>query len=188
MFRQKNISWFVGNYEKSHVLFAYTDASKESYCTVLYLKNCETNVVPFLLSKSCIIQKSNSNSIPGLELQALTFFVKIAHCKKNMQKFQSRKHCRSCCFHWHHDSNKPGLRKDYYFFLQKKLKKLVVLNNFLNKFSPITDSCPMTFLYIYCSSNSVDFVTRSTSENILNKTKYFWWSFGKICFVNVLYT
>ena len=61
---------------------AFTDASKESYGTVLYLQNCETNEISFLLSKSRVIPNSNSNSIPVLELQALTFGVETAYSIK----------------------------------------------------------------------------------------------------------
>ena len=70
-----NIPRCVGNYESPYALLAFRDASEESYGTVLYLQNCETNEIPFLLSKIRVIPNCNSNSIPVLELQALTFGV-----------------------------------------------------------------------------------------------------------------
>ena len=70
---------YVGDYTSCFRLLVYTDASKDFYGSVMYLKDCATDKISFLCAKNRLIPQGSTKSIPVLELLALVFGVETAH-------------------------------------------------------------------------------------------------------------
>ena len=67
-----------GKREDSYELVCFTDASKDFYGCVLYMRNLRSRELNFLLAKNKIItEKNRSKSMPVLELVALEYGVKV---------------------------------------------------------------------------------------------------------------
>ena len=164
---------YVGDYSSQYVILAFADASNDAYGVVLYLKDCITGKISFLLSRNRLIPLSNRRTIPILELQALKFGVETAQDIKNEL-------CQAFCpvdivgVEIFTDSmialNWLSAKTNKFSKIEKKG---VAVNNALNKIVDITNSCPMTFYHVDGNMNPADFMTRGTSAKLLSKSNFF---------------
>ena len=168
-----SIPRYMGDYCSKFKLLVFTDASINFYGTVIYLQDCATNKISFLMSKNRMIPKGNTKSIPVLELLGVSFGVEVGHKLKNEL---SNAYC---------PLNIIGV--DVYTdsmialnWLSSKATKFskierkgVVINNALNKIVAATNSCPMSFFQVEGSANPADFVTRGTSAFLLAKSNFY---------------
>ena len=70
------ISRYIGDYSEEFEMYVFTDASKDIYGCVIYLKSINSDTLHFIQSKNRIVSKTATNrSIPILELLAVEFGV-----------------------------------------------------------------------------------------------------------------
>ena len=165
----------VGGRAEGYSLIAFTDASTLIYGAVVYLRNCDTGTVSFVAGKNKLISKSLAKqSVPTLELQALTYGVEILmELKdelagdtvvnpiniKDLHLFTDS----MVCIHW---------LTNYCIKFEKMQKR----SNFvLNRLKAVDELCqvtPVQFHYIEGYENPADYVTRPISIKLLEKTNY----------------
>ncbi|XP_066958857.1 uncharacterized protein [Macrobrachium rosenbergii] len=70
----------MGKRSDSYKLIGFTDASKQMYATVIYMKNLDSGKVSFVLSKNKLLNKTVAiKSIPCLEFLAVALGVEVLH-------------------------------------------------------------------------------------------------------------
>ena len=164
---------YVGDYSSTYTLLAFTDANKHFYGTVIYLQDCATNKISFLLSKNRLISHDSSHSIPVLELLALAFGVEVAHnvsvelttafCPVNIVGIKVYTDS-TIALNWLSSKTTK---------FHKIERKGVLINNALEKIVKLTEKCPMSFNHVDGTANPADFVTRSTSTKVLLKSNFY---------------
>ena len=164
---------YVGDYQDEYDLIAFTDASKDMYGCVLYLRNKKSDNLTFILSKNRMINKKSSNrTIPVLELIAIEFGVESlcevrnqlvgAFCPIsiiNLLVFTDS----TISLNWLHSKCVD---------FQKIERKSVLINNTLDRISAYCENCPVHFSHISGCLNPADFVTRCVSWKQLRRSNF----------------
>ena len=165
----------IGRKDDSYELIAFCDSSKDIYGTVLYAKNLRTGELNFLLAKNRIIGKSNSNTIPALELQAVCLATEtlidtynelcgsscIAPMKvERLEVFSDS----AVALNWINSFvNKFG----------KMRKRNVFVMNRLHKIERLCAVFPVRYSFCAGLGNPADCITRPLSHKQLMKSNYF---------------
>ena len=166
----------IGARDSNYSLVAMTDASKDAYGTVIYIKDLNTGQVSYLTAKNRLINTSTSKkTIPSLEFQALAYGVEILY-----DVFQSLHgdsvvipiNIESCylftdsmvCVHW--------LIK-YSIHFEKLQSLSVFVKNRLRYVDELCSKMPVTFMHIAGEDNPADYLTRPTTHKALSKTSYY---------------
>jgi len=167
------IERFVGAYGDEYELLACTDASRDLYGVVMYVRNIKSNEVSFLLSKNRVVSDTQQlKTVPVLEPTALAFGVEILFdvCNDLKNTYIPIKISKlSVCS----DStiSLDWLYNKVYKF-QKIERKGTIINNKLDKIVKLCSNFPVQFDHIKGENNPADFVTRCVSGKVLLKTNY----------------
>ena len=166
----------VGARDSNFALIAMTDASKDAYGAVVYIKNLETDQVSYLTAKNRLINTTTAKkTIPSLELQAIAFGVETlfdVHQSLSGDTVVIPIKISSCylftdsmvCLHW-------IIKYSVYF---EKLQSLsVFVKNRLSYVDKICAKMPVTFSHVSGADNPSDYLTRPTSPKVLAKSSYY---------------
>ena len=165
----------VGSRKDVYKLVCFTDASKNIYGCVIYLKNINTNQTKLLLAKNRIVGKAHEGkSIPSLELSAIVLGTetlvdvqKELTGKQNILPVRIEEAClytdSLVCLNWLNSHvNK----------LDKLSKLSVFVKNRLNKVQKMCDEYPITFSFVDGIENPADLMTRATSYKTLKASNW----------------
>ena len=167
---------YVGKRDDSFSLIAFTDASKDAYGVVLYIKDTITNEVSYLCSKTKLINVAScKKTIPSLEFQAIVLGVKVI-----VDTYQSL--CGDTvvipikidslllfsdsmvCLHW---------LLSYSVYFDKLQNMSVFIKNRLRSVDEMCRNNPITFRHIAGEVNPADYVTRPCSYKLLSRSNYY---------------
>ena len=170
------IDRFVGVRSGIYQLCAFTDASRDAYGTVVYIKNMGNNTVSFLTSKNKLLNRASSKrSIPTLELEGIWLGVQTLN-----EYFEAL--CGSTavvpisitslelytdsmvCLHW---------LQSYAIKFDKLQRLSVVVSNRLKAIDDLCRRQPVNFKHIAGNENVADYMTRPVSHKILAKTSFY---------------
>ena len=170
-----NISRYIGSRNSNYQLIAFTDASKDAYGILIYIKDIDSGKVSYLSAIQRLVSTgAKSKSIPSKEFQALTFGVQALHdmyLSLSGETVVSPINVMSMllfsdsmvCLHW--------LEKSTVYF--EKLQSVsVFVKNRLRKIEEICNKTPITFHHIAGEINPSDYLTRPTSHKRLNISNY----------------
>ena len=164
----------VGRRSSSYALIAFTDASKEAFGAVLYIKDLETGLVSFLVSKNKLIPTTSKRTIPALELQAISFGVNLLHeqCDalsgptvvEPTKVTQLYLYSDSMvCLHW---------MQSYSIYFDKLQKISIFVKNRLAEIDKQCNKKSVVFRHICGTENPADKVSRPTSYKVLSRSSY----------------
>lgn len=168
-----SIPRYVGDYNSTYNLVAFTDSSKDLYGVVLYLQNTVNGTCHFLMARNKIITKSlHSKSIPVLELVAVKFGVEcLQEVRRDLRGaymplsiLELHLYTDSMvAINWLHSK----VRK-----FDKIEKKATIVNNALNVIVSYCNDFPIVFHHVDGAMNPADAVTRSVSAKVLSKSSF----------------
>jgi len=168
-----SIPRYIGDYDSQFDLVCFTDASKEFYGCVLYLRDVSCNKLSFVLAKNRIISRQMaSKTIPVLELNALDFGVSCAHevynelisafCPINIRNI-----------HVYTDSSISLCWLSAKCLKTSKIeRKGSKINNCLDRIVRTCNNRPINFHHIVGIENPADRVTRCVSSSVLQRSNY----------------
>lgn len=171
-----SISRNVGSREDSYELIGFSDASKDIYACVLYLRNETTKQVSFLIAKNRIVNRQlELKTIPTLELQAISLGVEMlsdAHKELSgpscVLPIKINKHIlftdSSISLHW---LNSQAVTFD------KMQKRSIFVRNRLDYIERQCNKFPITFNFVSTHCNPADCLSRCLSYTQLQKSCYF---------------
>ena len=166
----------IGARDSNFTLIAMTDASKDAYGCVIYIKDLDSGRVSYLTARSRLVSTTSpKKTIPSLELQGLAYGVEIlydVYTELCGDRVVIPVKIRSChlfvdsmiCIHW--------IIK-YSIDFQKLQTLSVFVKNRLRYVNEVCTKVPITFRHIAGEQNTSDFLTRSTSYKTLAKTHYY---------------
>ena len=167
---------FIGRRDGNFCLITMTDASKDAYGCIVYIKDLDTNVVSYVTARTRLVNTAAAKrTIPSLEFQAIAYGVEV------MQELYGELtgssvvvpiNIAKCylftdsmiCLHW--------LLK--YSFQFDKLQSLSVFVK--NRLRYVTEVCARmetTFHHVAGMQNTADYLTRPTSYKLLSRTEYY---------------
>ena len=166
----------VGARDEPYQLVATSDASKDVYAVVVYIKNTVTNQVSYLTARSRLVNITGPRrTIPAMEFQGLAYAVEILY--EIFQELTGSNvvipiNITSChifvdsqiCLHW--------LVK-YSIYFEKLQSLSVFVKNRLRFVTDICSKMPVTFRHIAGEQNSSDFLTRPITPKALLKSNFF---------------
>ena len=166
------LSRFIGEYNQNYDILVCTDASKDFFGCVLYLKCIETGVTSYLLAKNRVVPLKSSDSIPVLELLAVKFGLETmctfsselsnAFCPIKINNF----HCFSdstIALRWIEAKSAKTLK------IERKGSKI---NNALDKIMNMCEDNKVNFEHISGLNNPADLVSRMVSSRTLEMSNY----------------
>ena len=164
----------VGGRSSSYALIAFTDASKEAFGAVVYIKDFETGLVSFLVSKNKLIPTTSKRTIPAMELQAISFGVNLLHeqCDalngptvvEPTRVTQLYLYTDSMvCLHW---------MQSYSIYFDKLQKISIFVKNRLADIDKQCNKKSVVFRHICGTENPADKVSRPTSYKVLARSSY----------------
>ena len=167
---------FVGNHDATYSLVAFTDASKDAYGVVIYLKDLDTGKVSYLTAKNRLVNTATSKkSMPSLEFQGVSFGLETLFetyqslCGETVVKpitiassylFTDS----TTCLHW---------IENYSIYFDKMRSISVFVKNRLRIIDEICNKMPVTFYHIAGEMNPSDFVTRPLGYKALLRSNYY---------------
>ena len=165
----------IGDRSGEYELLAYTDASKNIYAAVLYLRDVSSGKISFVCAKNRIVNSQlQTKTIPSLELQAVTLGVE---CVVDLKNELSGNKCIvpinivSCrlftdsliTLHWLNSYNHK---------LDKMQKRSVFVLNRLEFIAKQCSKVPITFCFTSTNANPADCVTRPCSYKQFLKSSF----------------
>ena len=171
-----NIKRSMGKRNGDYSLIVFTDASKDAFGCVLYMKDNETNEISFLMSKNKLLSSDmKRRTMPNLELQGIEFGVEtLMDVYKNLSGNTvvvpiniSALHVftdNTACLHW---------LLSYSVKFDKMQKLSVFVNNRLSKIEQLCEIKPVSFRHVTGEDNPADYVSRPFSYRVLNKTNFY---------------
>ena len=164
---------YVGDFNDTYEIVAFSDASKDLYGCVIYLRDCTSRKLKFIAAKNRVISKNNqSKSIPVLELFSMQFTVEVAIDIYNdlANAFMPVKISN---IHIYVDSmislNWLSSKVNKFDKIERKGS---CINNKLDSIEKLCKSIPVSFHHICGLDNPADKVSRCTSANVLSKSTY----------------
>jgi len=165
---------YVGDYNSEYDLVVFTDASKDLYGCVIYLRDTSCDKLSFAWARNRTVGKSQrGKTIPVLELTALDFGVDCA-----LEFYNELKN--SFCpivFRELHVYTDSSIALSWLATKTLKSGKIErkggVINNCLDR---IVDNCkifPINFHHINGITNPADKVTRCISASVLSRSNYY---------------
>ena len=168
------VSRYIGDYNSTYNIVAFTDASKDIYGTVLYLQEVGKNKLHFLCAKNKVIPTLNSNrSIPVLELFAVKLGVQfLLETLENLSSTFTPLKIND--LHLYTDSTVTlNWIMNKVAKLNKVERKGTIINNQLNFIEQACEKHPITFHHCNGSDNPSDCVTRCISYKVLLKNSIY---------------
>lgn len=167
---------FVGERKSKFSLIAFTDASKDAYGVVVYIRDLNANTINYLLAKNRLLNSSLSRkTIPQLELQAVNFGVEVL-----LDTYQSLAGetvvnpvsiaamdlftDSMVCLHW---------LQSYSVYFSKLQRLSVFVMNRLRSIDELCRSNPVHFRHIAGNDNPSDNLTRHCSHRLLSRSNYY---------------
>ena len=166
----------VGARGSKYSLVAFTDASKDAYGVVVYIKDMYSGVVSYLTAKNRIVNSGSlKRTIPALELQGVCFGAETLRELKDSLSGTSVVSPieisslvlfsdSTVCLHW---------LRSYSVFFEKMQKVTIFVKNRLRDIDNVCNKYPITFHHIGGDDNPADRLTRPSSYKILSRTNYF---------------
>ena len=169
------ISRSMGDRGDPYELIVFTDASKQIYGAVCYLRNMKTNKVSFLTAKNRLVNKQlELKTVPTLELQAVTLGVEMV---ADLQLELSGPNCvipleirkrslytdSSIVIHW---LQSQAVNYD------KMQKKSVFVRNRLEYIERQCLKNSVSFGFVATEQNPADCITRCLSPTMLKRSCY----------------
>jgi len=166
---------FVGDRSDEYELIAFSDASRDIYAAVVYIKNLTNNEIFFVAGKNRLVNRQlEAKSIPTLELQAISLGVEMLMdtyeqlCTSNVNFPLNM--CKIRLFsdsmislHWLNGyTNKMDKQQNLSVFVLNRLKYIV-------KQCLV---CPVTFGFVATSSNPADCLSRPMSLRKMRNSDY----------------
>ena len=166
----------LGSRESTYDIVVFTDASRDIYGCITYLREDNSEELKFVCAKNRLVGKTLDNkSIPALELNAVNLGVE---CALDIYKDLSGSNCLKpvkinkifvytdslCSLHWINSA----------ICKFEKLNKLsVFVRNRLNSIQNLCEVFPITFGFMSGKENPADMVTRCVSYKKLSNSNYF---------------
>ena len=172
---QLEISRFIGSYNSSYELYCFTDASRDAYGCVIYIRDRETSSVSFLCSKNRILSKNYElKTIPSLELLAMCFGAEtLFNVYTELTGGKIEIPVSVCKLYLFTDSMVALSWLESYSVKFGKTQKLsVFVRNRLQNIDKICEKMPITFSHIAGEENPADCCTRPLSYRKLKSTCY----------------
>ena len=166
----------VGSRSSTYELFAFTDASKEAFGTVIFIKDLTCKKVTYLLSKSRLIGKfAAKRSIPSQECNAIAFAVETIQdvvkslCSDDVVLPISVESISvftdsMVCLHW---------LRAYSVSFDKQRNISVFVKNKLRQIDQMCRSMTVTFRHVAGEENPADHLTRPVSYKVLSNTSFY---------------
>ena len=166
---------YIGNHNGENHIVTFTDASHEIFGCVIYLLHVETGKLSFISAKNRLVNSQlQSKSIPSLELNAINLGVE---CSVEIYNDLAGSSClcplrvtrvilcsdSMCSLQWLNSSSVN---------LDKMRQCSAFVMNRIHNIQRLCENMPVNFRFISGKSNPADYVTRSTSYNILSKSCY----------------
>ena len=167
---------FIGSQSDKYELIAFTDASKDAFGVVLYLKDLGTSNISYFFAKNRLISKAAAKrSMPSLEFNGIAFGVEMA--QEVMESLCSDsvlipiKIEKITLF----TDSMVGLHwlRSHNILFDKQKNISVFVKNKMRKIDEICRNIPITFRHVSGESNPADFLTRPTSSKVLSKTNFY---------------
>jgi len=164
---------YIGDYDSEYDVICFTDASKDFYGCVLYLRENSTDNLSFALAKNRTISKTmTGKTIPVLELNAIDFGVSCA-IEFYSELTKAFRPVKVSNIHVYTDSS---IALSWFSARSLKIGKIErkgsKINNCLDR---IVENCnikPVHFHHIVGIDNPADKVSRCYSSTMLGRSNY----------------
>ena len=171
---EPSIPRYIGNYNGTHDLLVFTDASKDFYGCVIYLKNLDTHELHYVTAKNKVVStKGVGRTIPVLELFAVSYGVE---CVIDLYSNLAGAFC-PIKFHNLHLFTDSMISLSWLAAKVNKTSKVerkgTIINNKLNNIIKLCETHKVVFHHVKGLNNPADMVTRCVSHKVLQKTNYF---------------
>ena len=166
---------FIGPRNGEYHILTFTDASHDIYGCVIYLYHVESGKLSFISAKNRLINRQlQTKSIPSLEITAINLGVEYsldlykdlsgAACLNPLQVTKIRLYSDSlCALHWLASSS---------LHLEKMNKCSTFVLNRIHNIQKHCETFPIQFGFVAGKENPADYVTRSVSYNLLERSCY----------------
>jgi len=167
---------FIGERSGQFELVAFTDASKDAYGVVIYIRDTLNNKVSYLAAKNKLINSAESTkTMPQLEMLGIAFGVETLFDYYNslcgetvvipvditaMRLFTDS----LVCLHW---------LQSYSVHFDKMQKVSVFVKNRLQSIDHLCQKFPVKFQHVSGEDNPADKVSRHCSHKVLARSNYY---------------
>lgn len=164
----------VGSRNSRYKLIAFTDASKDAYAVVIYIKDLSNKTVSFLRAKYRLVGTNCRRTIPSLELLAIHFGMEVVYetmqslCGDTIVTPVTVDHIdmysdSMVCLHW---------IQSHSIAFNKMQKLTVAVKNTLRNIDELSMKIPVTIRHIAGEINPSDCLTRPCSYRMLCKNNF----------------